>query len=1079
MTAIINTAHETDPSTEVPIRDNIINLSEELAREQAVNSHEEPESSAVPRFLNDAELLGTPSPELDEFLNRPTTFMLGEMWGQRDKRNTQDNQWKATEMPLINWIFGGPGDKNTSAWGLSRHPVGKDKEGACIVLGSSVGKARKAKSMEYMHAIGLDVDSGARLNDVLDTVVSKGLFCLVYTSFNHGKRGLQLKRDEVMRKLQIKTDPDLDQIKMYLREHDKNRYEESFIAGVSIKAAKEQVKDGVVIILDTPPLEKFRLFFPLEEPVQIIDLAATHEGALGVWEDAITGMAVNNLGIHFDTSCTDPSRLFYTARHPKDADDFYCAIVQGKPLRFEDIEPYKKSLYTAKHEKLNAFEMAGNALDSDKPPTALTPSGVSLNDWHRTHKDRFLLANLLEDYCPDRIRTSGGEAAGHVHTECPFEHEHTSEGGTGTMAINCIDSQSEYWTWFCHHDACQGRHKLQFVEEALRQGWFDESMLSDMSFGYLLERPEEEDDAVIEAFIDVSPLTTPAEVDAAFKRHGELDDDIRAALCAGVILGKNKEKAKAKLDDLLGGTKREREKHWKAGEVYLVTVEGLRAIAETKTNAPSKSFKVSLEVSDPLGDTEARKMESLDARFKIVNYRGKVLVIRTIDLEALKAGDQVLEFWTKESLKQFYTHESWPERQGTEVKMVNPVDRWWYNAQRYSRVVFDPSDTPTRNSINLYDKAKRTLTPCGGDAKPITNFIRDIIANGDEVVYNFIILWLAHLVQRPWERPGTALVLYGDGGAGKGTFSHLVRRLVEPYDVGVSRPNHLVGPFAGPALATSLVVASEEAVYAGDPAMADILKGMITQATMMVEAKGIQAIQMGVYFRLIIESNHKATVRIEGNNAERRYLVSHVSGAMIGKAEEFEELYAHIDGPAMQAFMYDLALYDPADAGGWRAVRTAPETAYRKQMFVDTMRRSDKEFLRMLEDGEIVWKDDQQTFRVVLDSDTENRVPAKALDELVKLHSTRYESELRPAAEVWKRLFGEALEKPRPARCMAERRVFEEKDDTSTEKRSDEYVWREAALNTSMYHLPGLATIRAMMKARMGLGDGDVCGDAA
>ncbi|AWY09239.1 hypothetical protein vBRpoSV10_117 [Ruegeria phage vB_RpoS-V10] len=471
--------------------------------EQAVDVSDDEDGGAVPdqdsgavapQFLNDAELLGTPSPALDEFLNRPTTFMLGEMWGQRDKRNTQDNQWKATEMPLINWIFGGPGDKNTSAWGLSRHPVGKDKEGACIVLGSSVGKARKAKSMEYMHAIGLDVDSGARLNDVLDTVVSKGLFCLVYTSFNHGKRGLQLKRDEVMRKLQIKTDPDLDQIKMYLREHDKNRYEESFIAGVSIKSAKEQVKDGVVIILDTPPLEKFRLFFPLEEPVKIIDLAATHEGALSVWEDAITGMAVNNLGIHFDTSCTDPSRLFYTARHPKDAEDFYCAIVQGKPLRFEDIEPYKKSLYTAKREKLNAFEMAGNEIATDKAPQAVAPSGMSLNDWHRGCKDRFLLANLLEDYCPDRIRTSGGEAAGHVHTECPFEHEHTSEGGTGTMAINCIDSQNDYWTWFCHHDACQGRHKLQFVEEALRQGWFEESMLTDMSFGYLLEGPEEEAD---------------------------------------------------------------------------------------------------------------------------------------------------------------------------------------------------------------------------------------------------------------------------------------------------------------------------------------------------------------------------------------------------------------------------------------------------------------------------------------------------------------------------------------------------------------------------------------------------------
>ena len=119
--------------------------------------------------------------------------------------------------------------------------------------------------MTDMFAMGLDIDSGASLDDVLAKLKSLGLFCLVYSSYNHGKSGLQLKRDDVLRKLKIKSDPSLIEIQQYLREFDKSRFEEDFIARVSIKSAKKQVKAGVVIELDTPRLDKFRLIWECHE----------------------------------------------------------------------------------------------------------------------------------------------------------------------------------------------------------------------------------------------------------------------------------------------------------------------------------------------------------------------------------------------------------------------------------------------------------------------------------------------------------------------------------------------------------------------------------------------------------------------------------------------------------------------------------------------------------------------------------------------------------------------------------------------------------------------------------------------
>ncbi|WP_170428132.1 DUF927 domain-containing protein [Ruegeria arenilitoris] len=465
-------------------------------------------------FLVDAEILPPPSmgyEDTDEYLavlDQPAKLMIGELWGPKDRRNTQDGQWKTVELSWRDWIIGQEGDANNPTWGFSRHPVGKHKEGSSVVLGTGVDGARKAKAMQTMYAIGLDIDSGASLDQVIGALKNQGLFALLYTSFNNGKQGLTLKRDEVLRKLKITSDPDIHQVRQYLREHDKNRYEESFIAKIEIAKQKHQEKTGVKIILNTPPLEKFRLIFPLAEPVKLIDLAQTHQEALDVWENKVTGLAVELLGVHFDTSCTDPSRLFYTARHPKGSEDWDAIIHRGSPLRFEDVPEYKKSLYTSKREKLNAFELAGGGdMDGDRTSTAVTPSGRSLNDWHFGQggaKDRFLIANLLEDICPDRIRVAGGEAEGHVHIECPFEHEHSSEGGTATMAVNCIDSPNEYWTWFCQHDACQGRHKLQFLEEALRAGWLDEAELFNEDSLYLLP-PEDAADAVQDNDDDFEP----------------------------------------------------------------------------------------------------------------------------------------------------------------------------------------------------------------------------------------------------------------------------------------------------------------------------------------------------------------------------------------------------------------------------------------------------------------------------------------------------------------------------------------------------------------------------------------------
>lgn len=445
------------------------------------------EEPAKPRYdinadvedeLNDADVLGLEPEGFAKFLNTKAILLVGKFYAPKARKNTQDGEWQAVEKPWGEWINGG----------FSRHPVGKRKEGPCVVLGASVEGARKADAMTEMAALGLDVDSGAALDDVVATIRQKNLLALIYTSFNHGKSGLELKRDDVMRKLGISDDPTLAQVQEYLRMHSKNRYEESFIAQVRIKDAKCQTSKGVQIVLDTPPLDKYRIIFPLAEAVKLIDLAPTQRECLEIWEDKVTGMAQVELGIHFDTSATDPSRLFFTARHAEDA-EWDCMILRGEPLRFEDVPTMKKSDYTRSRGGVAA---AGREVNQWGDLIYKAPSGRSLNDWHFGEggaKDRFQLTTLLEEMCPDKIRGNPGQ--GKVEVECPFEHEHSTEGGTACMAIDALDANTQYWTMFCHHDSCQGRHKLEFLEEMLAQGWFEEGVLYDEDSMYLMEPGEE------------------------------------------------------------------------------------------------------------------------------------------------------------------------------------------------------------------------------------------------------------------------------------------------------------------------------------------------------------------------------------------------------------------------------------------------------------------------------------------------------------------------------------------------------------------------------------------------------------
>lgn len=485
----------------------------------------------------DATVIGDETLIPEGFLNKKYPFMFGELHEKKgDRANTQDGGWDTVNLTWVEVATGKPRSGASAAWGLCRHPQAKKKFGSCIVFGGSADGARKAKAMTHLSALALDIDSGAKMQDVINTITEKNLLAFVYTSYNHGKSGLQLKRDDVLSKLCINSDPTLEQVKTYLREFSKSQYEEDFIAQVTIEDQRHQTSEGRVIALNTPPIDKFRVVFPLEEVVAISELAERDSVALDLIEAKITGLARTVLGVHFDTSCTDASRLYFLPRHPKDS-AFKAYFIQGRPLTFAEVPEASKDTYNGKKRR--------------QARAYVTPGGKSLNDWFHKTKTRFEMASLLESYAPLSTSVPLG-----VSVPCPFSHEHSGEGGeTACVAINSNEGNEDCWSWFCSHNACQGRHKLEFVEEALVLGWFDEALLYDLEAQFLLPSEDGEGDDLIAESLGAITITRPSELDEAFTLHKDSTESEIGIFMHRVVMGGITVKLQERLTELCADNK--------------------------------------------------------------------------------------------------------------------------------------------------------------------------------------------------------------------------------------------------------------------------------------------------------------------------------------------------------------------------------------------------------------------------------------------------------------------------------------------------------------------------------------------
>ena len=170
------------------------------------------------------------------------------------------------------------------------------------------------------------------------------------------------------------------------------------------------------------------------------------------------------------------------------------------------------------------------------------------------------------------------------------------------------------------------------------------------------------------------------------------------------------------------------------------------------------------------------------------------------------------------------------------------------------------------------------------------NHVKEVIANGNDEMYEYILNWYSYILQKPDGKTGTCLVFTGKQGTGKNVFTDVLCKLMSKYaNSNLTRIDDVVGKFNTALENMKLVICNEMSSAETNKYLnSDALKSVITENQIDVNQKCMPVRTIQNVCNLILLSNHSVPVKIE--SGDRRYVVSETSDRYKGNFGYFEKL---------------------------------------------------------------------------------------------------------------------------------------------------------------------------------------------
>ncbi len=314
-------------------------------------------------------------------------------------------------------------------------------------------------------------------------------------------------------------------------------------------------------------------------------------------------------------------------------------------------------------------------------------------------------------------------------------------------------------------------------------------------------------------------------------------------------------------------------------------------------------------------------IERMNAKHAILMIGGKCAVMNEIIDPAFNRPD--VTFSGLADLRNFYSANKIkvPYDNGT-TSLKSIASAWLEHPQRrqYNGIVFSPG-ADVDGFYNLWRGF--AVQPRQGIWDRTREHIYDVICGGSDLLYDYLIAWMADIVTRAdigfGEKPGVAVVMRGGRGAGKGTFAQAFGGIFGNHFLHVTSPTQFIGRF-NQHLKDCLVLFADEAFWAGDKTGEGILKALITEKTTQVEQKGKDAFTVVNHVNLIIASNNDWIV--PAGMDERRFFVLEVKNDRQQDHAYFDAIHHELEYGGREAMLYDLLAMKPGEV----SLKDVPQT---------------------------------------------------------------------------------------------------------------------------------------------------------
>jgi hypothetical protein len=338
-------------------------------------------------------------------------------------------------------------------------------------------------------------------------------------------------------------------------------------------------------------------------------------------------------------------------------------------------------------------------------------------------------------------------------------------------------------------------------------------------------------------------------------------------------------------------------------------------------------------------------LAKMNTKFAVVQVGGKMRIV-WFEPSAVFDDVETVVYADKTNFMALRENERVPVKDEFGGTKQVGIGKWWLSQpdrKQYDRVVFDPGLKDPK-AFNLWRGF--SVEPAKGKCKRYLAHLFENVCRGNGEHFNYLLNWMARAVQSPELQGEVAVVMRGREGTGKGVAISQFGKLFGQHYLHISQPDHLTGHFNAHLQSVSVLFA-DEAFFAGDRRHEGVLKALITEPTLMVEIKGVDAFQVRNSLHVMMSSNSQWVV--PAGAEARRFFCLDVSDGSMQNSDYFAAIVEEMDNGGRAALLRVLQERDITRFN----VRKVPRTSMLEDQQAHSRRGIDALVYELVDRGEL------------------------------------------------------------------------------------------------------------------------------